>query len=227
MKLEKVLWKNDFNSFAFLIDKKKVEERAWVSDQTLIIENVEANIADLQKQLSEMDENIQDVYEMKDFLKSIGYENAEVSSADEFPAIENKLAFDCYEQQFFNLADAESIKVYEWWDGSNFRTFVLDENTTETKLVITESYVDLDEWDGRNHVTGGIGEHERIYKVLEIDGQDVSDKDVFLLNEWSQWQGSHETGEILEDLDEVEEHLKSIGRDVPKYMYEVGKLSGE
>jgi len=227
MKLEKVLWKNDFYDEAFLIDKDQIEERAWVSDQTLIIENVGVSADDLQKRFSEFDESIQDVYEMEEFLESIGFENVEVSSTDEFPVIENKLAFDCYEQQFFNLADAESIKVYEWWDGNNFRTFVLDENTTETELVITEAFVDLDEWDGRNHVTGGIGEHQRLYKVLEMDGSDVQNNDVFLLNKWSQWQGSHETGEILEDLDEVEEHLKSIGRDVPKYMYEVGKLSGE
>ena len=226
MKLEKALWKNDFYNEAFLIDKGEIEERAWISDQTLIIENVEADIEDLQKQLSGMDENIQDVYEMEDFLKSISFENAEVSSADEFPSKENKLAFDCLEQQFFYLNDAETIKVYEWWDGSNFRTFVLDENTTETELVITESYVNLDEWDGKNHVTGGIGEHERIYKVLEIDGENVQDKDIFLLNNWSQWQGSHETGEIM-DLDELRQHLKDIGRDVEKYMFEIGKLSGE
>ncbi|MGG3879621.1 hypothetical protein [Bacillus smithii] len=229
MNLEKVLWKNDFNSFAFLIDKKKVEERAWVSDQTLIIENVEPTtdiIEKLQNHLSEKEEEIQDDYEMKKFLKSCGLEGAEISWAEDFPEIEEKLAFDCYEQKFFLLTDAEPIKVYEWWDGSNRETLVLDENTSETELVITESFVDLDEWDGRNHVTGGIGEHERIYKVLEIDGQDVSDKDVFLLNEWSQWQGSHETGEIM-DLDEVRQHLKDIGRDVEKYMFEIGKLSGE
>lgn len=227
MKLEKVLWKNDFCDGAFLIDKEKVEERAQISDQTMIIENIKADIEDLQKQLSESDESIKDIYEMEEFLESIGFEDSEVSWAEDFPEIKEKLAFDCYEQDFFHLTDAETVKVYEWWDGSNWKTLVLDDSTSETDLVISESYVDLDEWDGRNNVTGGIGEHQRLYKVIEIDGKNVQDKDIFLLNKWSQWEDSHETGEILENLSEVEKHLKSIDRNVEKYMFEIGKLSGE
>lgn len=227
MKLEKVLWSDGYSDEAFLIDKEEIEERACVGDQTLIIENIKADIEDLQKRVDEWDKEIIETWEMEEFLESIGFTKADVSWAKEFPEIEKTLAFDCWEQDFFYLTDCATIKAHEWWNGSNWQTLVLDENTSETELVITESYVDLDEWDGRNHVTGGMGEHQRIYKVLEMDGENVQDKDIFLLNKWSQWEGSHETGEILEGLDEVKKHLKSIGRDVDEYMKGIGKLSGE
>lgn len=227
MKLEKVLWSDGYSDEAFLIDKEEVEERACVDEQTLIIENIKADIGDLQKRVDEWDEKINEAWEMEEFLESIGFAEAEVSWAKEYPEIEETLAFDCWEQDFFYLTDCATIKVYEWWDGSNWQTLVLDENTSETEIVISEAYVDLDEWDGRNYVTGGMGEHQRIYKVIEMDGENVRDKDIFLLNKWSQWEGSHETGEILEGLDEVKKHLKSIGRDVEEYVFEIGKLSGE
>lgn len=218
MKLEKVLWKNDMLDGALLIDKKDIVEKAWVGNYTLIIDNISVDeIEHLQEQLSVIDQKLLDVYDMEEFLKRLDFENAKASSVEEFPTIENKLAFDCYTQKFFNIADVEPIKIYEWWDGNNFKTFALDENTTETELIITDDFIDLDEWDGRNFATGRIGNHERLYRILEIDGQDVSHENVFLLNRWSQWQGSHETGEIM-DLDEVRRYLKEIGRDVEKYL---------
>lgn len=233
MKLEKVLWSDGYSDEAFLIDKEEVEERACVGDQTLIIENIKADIEDLQKRVDEWDEEITETWEMEEFLESIGFAEAEVSWAKEFPEIEKTLAFDCWEQDFFYLNDCATIKVYEWYKwrgGSNWQTLetlVLDENTSETEIVISEAYVDLDEWDGRNYVTGGMGEHQRIYKVLEMDGENVQNKDIFLLNKWSQWEGSHETGKILENLSEIEKHLKSIDRSVEKYMLKIEKLSGE
>jgi len=224
MKLEKMVLNNDFCNGGFLIDKTKIESRAWVNDQTIIIDNVNDGAEELQKKLNESSAKIRDVYEMKEFLEKIGFENPEVTAADDFPEISEKIAFDVYEQEFFNLADSMTISVYEWLDGNNWKTVIIDDNTDTISIVISDQYVDLDEWDGRNMVTGGIGEHQRIYKILEIDGEDVRNKNMFLLNKWSQWEGTHETGEILENLDDVKKHLNNIGRDVNKYIEEIEKL---
>ena len=224
MKLEKVVANNDFCNGGLLIDKEKIESRAWVSDHTLIVDNVKADAEELQKKLNESSEKIRDVYEMGEFLEKIGFEDPDVMAADEFPEFEEKIAFDIYEQEFFSLADSATINIYEWWNGSSWRTFVIDDSTDTIDIVASDQYVDLDEWDGRNMVTGGIGEHQRIYKILEIDGEDVRNKNMFLLNKRSQWEGTHETGEILENLDDVKKHFNNIGRDVNKYIEEIEKL---
>lgn len=110
--------------------------------------------------------------------------------------------------------------TYSYWDGSNWQTVQFDECWTENIITVDPDFVNLDEWDGSNWKTGGIGLHQRIYRIVELDGEKPSEP-TFLLEKWSQWQGDHPKGEIM-TTSEVAEHLKEIGRDVDEYMKELG-----
>jgi len=115
--------------------------------------------------------------------------------------------------------EVEEEKIYRYWDGSNWKT-VLCYN--ETEIVISDDYVNLDEWDGRNFVTGGVGRHEKVYKVYEVDGEKVDDKFMVLFS--SQWQGDHDLAELM-DIDELKQHLVEINRDVDEYIPQVFNIA--
>jgi len=117
------------------------------------------------------------------------------------------------------LNEVEEEKIYRYWDGSNWKT-VLCYN--ETEIVISDDYVNLDEWDGRNFVTGGVGRHEKVYKVYEVDGEKVDDKFMVLFS--SQWQGDHDLAELM-DIDELKQHLVEINRDVDEYIPQVFNIA--
>ena len=113
------------------------------------------------------------------------------------------------------LNEVEEEKIYRYWDGSNWKTVLCQD---ETEIVISDSYVNLDEWDGRNFVTGGVGQHERIFKVYEVDGEKVAD--TFMVLYSTQWQGYHNSAEVLH-IDELKEHLKEIDRDLDEYIPQI------
>ena len=115
--------------------------------------------------------------------------------------------------------EVEEEKIYRYWDGRNWKTILCD---NETKIVISDDYVNLDEWDGRNFVTGGVGRHEKVYKVYEVDGEKVDDKFMVLFS--SQWQGDHDLAELM-DIDELKQHLVEINRDVDEYIPQVFNIA--
>lgn len=119
---------------------------------------------------------------------------------------------------------ADGVKIYEWWDGSNFRRETLEPHRTEIAVEITEKSVCLDEWDGRNWQTGGVGHHEYVHLVIAEQGK--KEDDTFLLVHRSQWQGEHPTARIV-DLEDLRSRLRELGRDEAKYLYEIGTLAGE
>jgi len=118
-------------------------------------------------------------------------------------------------EDFLEDDDNEEKRIYRYWDGRNWKT-VFCEN--ETEIVISDSYVDLDEWDGRNFLTGGVGLHEKVYRVYEVDGEKVAD--TFMVLYSSQWQGDHNSAEVLH-IDELKEHLKEIDRDLDEYIPQI------
>lgn len=227
MKTKKLLWKISEET-TLLIDPKEVSEQVYLGgaffifddelnaeQQTLIIEKLKQGDTDIRWMSPD---------EFQEIIEEIGID-VSVSVADEWiNPDENVILFSREELSFWKPSELEKTKVYEWWDGSNWERVILEPYMDETVVEITEKSVCLDEWDGRNWQTGGMGLHEYVHKVITIDGEEV--EDMFLLVNTSQWQGSHPTCEIL-TVDEVRNHLKEIGRDVEKYMYEVGSLSGE
>lgn len=147
-------------------------------------------------------------YDLEEFLKENGIEFDSVDCFGDYTIIEDALCYNMNDNEFFNLniCESETCSTYEWWDGSNWKTEYAGEETTVTEItVLDEVYKNLDEWDGSNWKTGTNFYHEEVYRVLELDGEPV--EDMFLLHEWSQWQGDHSTGRVL-TKDELEQHIK-------------------
>jgi hypothetical protein len=228
--MKRLLWEVNEGA-TLLIDPKDVFEEVY-AEGLLVVEGVDDNqwplVLEALSKKEEQDEDFavrfmdEDDFEM--FLEEeLGIE-ASVRYADEWMKPDETTLFDRENMQFLKADELEKTKIYEWWDGSNWHKVVLESHMTETVVEITEKSVCLDEWDGRNWQTGETGLHEYVHKVGTIDGEEV--EDTFLLARTSQWQGIHTTAEIL-TIEEVREHLKTLDRDVEKYMYEIGGLVGE
>lgn len=91
----------------------------------------------------------------------------------------------------------------------------------ETDLSVSEHGVSLDEWDGFNMTTGGVGLHQTVFLLYEEDH--YPSNDTYLLEKSSQWQGSLVEGEVL-SREGLIDHLNSIDRDVDFYMEKLDSI---
>jgi len=107
----------------------------------------------------------------------------------------------CYFEESENIGyldECESIPVYVYWDGSNWKEKWQDPSITETEIVYDETKEEnLDEWDGNNWIYKRRFNHGRKYPIIEINGEKVKNK--YLIIEWSQYQGSLPKGKIVEE----------------------------
>ncbi|OXB94857.1 hypothetical protein [Parageobacillus galactosidasius] len=229
--MKRLLWELNKGNSALLIDPKDVHEEVY-TEGLLVVEGINDDqwpqILEVLSAKEEQDEDFtirfMDTDDFEIFLEEeLGIE-ASIQDADEWMEPDETTLFDKENVQVWKANELEKTKVYEWWDGSNWRKVILESYMTETVIEITEKSVCLDEWDGRNWQTGGTGLHQYVHKVIMIDGKKT--EDMFLLVHSSQWQGSHDTGELM-TVDELRYHLHHLKRDVEKYLYEIGTLSGE
>ncbi|MGR6115819.1 hypothetical protein ACTHHL_04405 [Aeribacillus composti] len=214
------LWVNDF--WNYLIDSSEVEKVVLLGDWSVAIDGVNTDL-DLTKLSEEFDAYFTETDEaVVDALESFFREKLGVEVSTEYTeyygdAESSRLIYDIESKNFYVEKDGHVVEIYRFWDGGNWRTVELDEVTTDyTILVDSENYVNLDEWNGHDWVTGSVGRHQRIYRIVELDGEEPSEP-TFLLEKWSQWQGEEPKGYIM-TLSEVVEHLKELGRDVDEYM---------
>jgi len=172
-------------------------------------ENISNLIEGLNKALSGLDESLC-LDDIEEFLKNNGI-NAKYEHCNDLENTVNcsVLAFDICAHEFFNLYNCDEMDVYQYWDGSNWKTVWADDCSVEY-YSISENKVCLDEWDGRNLVTGGIGEHQYVYKVYQEAGEKVEDKYFVVFS--SQWQGVQDSAKIM-NAEALREHLKEINRD--------------
>ena len=219
--MEKVLWNEGDGHKSFLIHPNEIEEQIYLGDYSFIIDGIDILKIDVEELTEKLNTHTRQYpflydHDIEEFLISIGFEDARVNYYSKYYAhIENKLVFHEEDNVFYNLAEGNKVVVYRWLDGSNVQTIECTEDVTITKLEVSDNYVDLDKWDGRNYTTGGIGEHQNIRKVLKLNGE--KKEDTFLISYGSEWQGSHNYGEI-KHLDSVIIHLKEIGREVETYL---------
>jgi len=162
--------------------------------------------------LDALDEKIDSVTEMEEFLRDQNIEFRTVELLPDMPTHDTVLCFDNNEQLFFDLSDYDDTDAYDWWDGSNHKTETAHDGITVT-IADTEDdpCMDLDEWNHKcnGFCTGGVAfYHEIVYKVINLDGEKVDD--TYLLRCSSQWQGSHPQGVIL-SKNELDAHLEEIG----------------
>ncbi|WP_374723677.1 hypothetical protein [Calidifontibacillus erzurumensis] len=226
--MKKALWKFGWeDTKSLLINIDEISERLQIDEMENIdaIEGCQASPDELNELLKESELELEYDWDLEEFLNERNIPFEKISAVPAYPEPKKQLAFDYKRQRFIDISDYETVKVYEWWEGTNLKTEVLEGETTETIVEITDNYVSLDEWDGRNWTTGGMGHHQYLYKIIAIDDEPVETPQ-FLLEYSSQWQGSHPYAEIL-TLDEVKDHLEALGRDVEEYLLKVGDLMGE
>lgn len=218
------LWRNDALGWNYLTAANDVEKVVLLGDWSIAIgiDGINTDSLDLSKlseafyaYFIETDETVVDALESF-FRDKLG---AEVSAdyTEYYGDVESsRLIYDVENRSFYVESDGYVVEIYRFWDGSNWRTVELGEDWTDTRIVADSDYVNLDEWNGHDWVTGSIGRHQRIYRIVELDGEKPSEP-MFLLEETSQWQ-SEEPGGYIMTLSEVVEHLKELGRDVDEYM---------
>jgi len=180
------------------------------------IKGVSTDLIDtLNNTIKSLEDHIDSVTEMEEFLRDQNIEFRCVEWLTDMPTHDTVLCFDTNEQNFFDLSDYDDTDAYDWWNGSNHKTETAHDGITVT-IVDTEDdpCMDLDEWNHKcnGFCTGGQQfYHEVVYKILLLDGQEV--KDTYLLRGFPNWQGSHPTGAVM-SKNELDTHLEEIGYNV-------------
>ena len=204
----------DFLEWQYLINADDIIKKAiLINDSCLKIGNTkELTPDDLNEYLNIVIEedgsnnNISDSYLVNYLNEKFNLElNSEFCS--DFETFEDKeIIYSFNEQEFMYGNDLEFSDIYTFWDGSNWQNWEvqIDDENIESNYV----KVCLDQWDGRNMVTGGIGYHAYVKKL---------DNDKYLITESSQWQGSQDIATIA-DKNELVEYLKIYDRDVNEYL---------
>lgn len=226
MKKVVAIWGNDF----LIEERSEINNEAYVDiDVYTVIDGIPlTDVEQLNEKLAAKEDHdlddLDDVYELEDFLKE-EYPNVSLVDHDGTVELDRYIAYDHEDNRFEEISAKkgwETVKVYSWWDGSNWRKEVLGLYDPETLVTIDDdSEVSLDEWDGSNWKTKHLGYHESIYKILEIDDEIVSEN-LYLLKKWSQMQDDHPTAQIM-TKEELEDHLHDLGRDVAEYMDQLGE----
>lgn len=160
--------------------------------------------------------------DIENILNTLGY-NISVSIADEYEDLRENVAVFFVENREMSapslLTDLPYVDVYEFWDGRNQETMVLD---ILYDVTISDNCVCLDEWDGSNHYTVEKFHHQYVYKVLELNGETCDD--VYVVEYRSQWQGNHPTADIFFSKEELVAHLEDVNRDPREYIPKIEKL---
>ena len=118
-----------------------------------------------------------------------------------------EVVYDHLEKKFRLISEMETLPLYLYWDGGNWKHIWLPNPDHVIEVDVEEDEDEgpysLDRWDGGNYTYGGVGCHAEYYQVSRLDGEPVEDK--FLVRHWSQWEGDQPSGEIVsqEELDEI------------------------
>lgn len=208
--------------FAMVVDPEDLEKSIDLRNSDIIrfpeIDPSDELIKKLNEDLAKREESL-NIDNIEDFLEEHKIKNYFVFCSDiEEP---NKgLAYDFYNHEFFDFSDLEEDNLYSFWNGSNW-IYKWSEDYVVTEIEVSVDRYSLDEFDGRNYTTGGIGLHQYVYKKYTEDGETCIDEYFVLCT--SQWQGHVDEG-ILMNEGQLVNHLKKLGRDIEEYMKEIKKL---
>lgn len=201
------------NNYTLLIDLDDIEEKVY-TDGIMAIRGIKPT-KELIDELNKQIEGYMSYHELENFLEKQGFDNFEIDEIGPFCDPEPLLIYDYNIYEFYNLADCETEQVYEWMEGTNKKTEIIE---SVTEIVVDEDYVSLDAWDGSNFTfNNDIGRHARVYKVIESD---YGDDDLYLIEYWSQWQGEHATGEV-KSREELIEFLQEHDLDAEEILKEL------
>ena len=233
------IWKDDYSfydyedeaKFGMLYNKKDIKEGVNLDGDYFYTTNLTSGDCDhsfLTQQFEEFqelynDEEDDDIADMDTLeLLELFFEflaiDTEVRPGIDYEEVCDMIIYDVEAMEFANLNEYDAVKYVKYLDSnSNWREHVADGYNVTISEIIVDSATKkcLDEWDGRNKVTGGVGEHQYIYKVATIDDEEVDD--MWMVQKSSQWQGVRDMAAIMKK-DELINYLEEIGRDPIEYI---------
>ena len=208
------IWESDFNQQSdrggMLIPESEISQMVdCVGQDYYYITGLNVNLINSLNK-AKKDWGIYNYDNLVEFLEEQDRTHGEIGHLSDSESPEEYLCFDMTEKLFFNLADCETTPWYQWSDNSNLKEEWAGENIGIIKVAVEDvKYLDLDEHDGNDWCTGGVRfYHEIVYRVVALDGSKVDN--MYMLCQWSQYQGDHETAKILTQ-DELDAHLEEIG----------------
>jgi len=213
------IWESDFNQNpdrgGMLIPESEISQMIdLVNISICSISNLAvAEIDNLNEKLKDWNP-LSDEEDLREFLTEEGFTFGNINFLSDTESSQEIVVFDFHNKSFNDLSLFETTPWYQWSNGSNFKEEWAGESVTVTKVIVEdEKYLNLDKCDGNgNWCTGGNKfYHETVYRVIELDGSKVDN--MYILCQWSQWQGDHETAKVLTQ-EELESHLKEIGYNV-------------
>jgi len=212
------IWESDFNQHSdrggILIPESEISQMINFTNMSVCsINNLAVTkIKYLNEKLKDWNP-LYDEEDLREFLTEEGYKFGSIDYLSDTESPQEIVCFDFINKNFFNLADCETTPWYQWSDSSNLKEEWAGENIGITKVAVEDvKYLDLDEHDGNDWCTGGVKfYHETVYRVVALDGSKVDN--MYMLCQWSQWQGDHETAKIL-NKDELDKHLEEIGYEI-------------
>jgi hypothetical protein len=215
---------DSFGTWRHVVPVAEVRGRIWAED-LLEITGHQARTAE---EIDDLAEKLTTKYrednpaDLSSWLDEMGYDYQPLRGYID-PG--NLLVFDGADNSFQNLDYYPTDIVYEYLDSqNNWQYFVIQDqegNLFADRIVVSEEFVDLDEWDGSNWHTGGVGLHEQVHKVLKVEGEAADG--MYLVYRWSQWQGQQPDALLLTKK-ELANHLEELGRDVEEYLSKIAEL---
>lgn len=211
MKKNYALWEKEFGTL--LLNLEDIEERINLFDQTVIITSLDPEAVDLETLTEDfllyLERNKIEIVDT-DILETYLGKDSNCSYAEDIEEPLDLVAWDSYNNEFMNLQDYDTVKVYQHLDeGSNWQDIILTEWDDETLVEVDEdSETSLDIWDGNNWYTGNVFNHQDFYKVITKNTLEV--EDMYLLVDYDQYQGSHTWGTLMTE-DELVKHIEDLG----------------
>jgi hypothetical protein len=221
-KVVKQIWTKDNDEHGMVIDVSEVEDVINLYNMMVYrIEGCDLDVCvlnDAKQTFGHIgdDEDLEAFFKEIHHAYKIDFPELKISRCGDEESPFDELIYDATNGDFAKLSDFDTVQVYRYWDGHNWVTVWADDCSVSEDIEIDkDSRVCLDEWDGHNLTTGGIGNHQCFYKIISLDDEPAEDQ--YLLVWYSQWQGVQDEGEIM-NIDELKAHLESIDRKVEEYI---------
>jgi len=212
------IWKNNDHQLGTLYREREIDKVVDLSGDTYFIVDIAPNKDMIDRLNSQINPEISYIEkeDLEAYLDSIGI-NADVKSCEDLEISKSVIVYERETNAFYDLTDFDTVDAVQYWDGHNWVwDYKVDDWTEETLVTVDDdSERCIDEWDGSNFKTGGMGLHEDIYKAIEVDGEDAND--MYLLRKTSQWEGEQDTAEVMSREDLID-YLESIDRDPSEYL---------
>lgn len=228
-----VIWnmEKDYNTdteMGMLINPSEIKEVVMFNDAKIAgIQNISINEIDKLNSALKDNKNKIEIYDeddVRDFLTMLNYDdNIKIEILEDYPVCKELVCYDFRNNEFFDLNMCDIEQYYEYWNGHNWKP-VFCEN--EIEICYSDDFVDLDEWNGYNFQTNGLGHHEKVHKIISTDFvicNDEYDEDHYMILYESQHCESYDMAEIV-NKDALVKHLEDLGRDVEKYINLVDKI---